>query len=165
MNRLSLNTYIMQAMVATIYVALVQLFHFASFGLIQFRIAEILMIFVLFDKKYIIGVTLGCFVANLIGGGLWFDVIFGTFATLIAAWLMVLSKSKLGLALLWPAIINGLIVGLFLTYGYLLGPLYFTIPSVFIGEFAVLFVLGLPLYYGLKKNQGFMEFIHSTKKQ
>jgi len=165
MNRLSLNTYIMQAMVATIYVALVQLFHFASFGLIQFRIAEILMIFVLFDKKYIIGVTLGCFVANLIGGGLWFDVIFGSLATLIASWLMVLSKSKLGLAMLWPAIINGLIVGLFLTYGYLLGPLYLTIPSVFIGEFAVLFVLGLPLYYGLKKNKGFMEFIQKAERQ
>ncbi len=159
MNRLTLKHYVTQAMVATIYVALVQLFHFASFGLIQFRIAEILMIFVLFDKKFIWGVTLGCFLANLIGGGLWFDVVFGTFATWLAAWLMVKTKRVLMIALLWPSIINGLIVGAFLTYGYLLGPLYVTVPSVFIGEWAVLYLLGWPLYLILKRNAGFMEFI------
>lgn len=159
MKYFSLKDYVMQAMIASIYVVLVYVFNFASFGLIQFRVAEVLMIFVLFDKKFIVGVTLGCFVANWIGGALWFDIIFGSLATMISGILMVLLKKYIIISFLMPAIINGLIVGFYLTYGYLLGPLYFSIPSVFIGEFAVMFILGLPLYHALKRNQGFMEFI------
>jgi uncharacterized membrane protein len=159
MKKLVLKDYVMQAMTASIYVVLVLIFNFASFGLIQFRIAEVLMIFILFDKKYIIGVTLGCFVANWLGGALWFDIVYGSLATMIAGILMVLFKNKIFLALLMPALVNGLIVGYYLSYGYLLGPLYYTIPSVFIGEFAVLFLLGYPIYIALLKNKGFMEFM------
>jgi uncharacterized membrane protein len=159
MKKIVLKDYVMQAMIASIYVVLVLIFNFASFGLIQFRIAEVLMIFVLFDKKYIIGVTLGCFVANWLGGALWFDIVFGSMATMIAGIFMVLFKNKILVALLFPAIINGLIVGFYLTYGYLLGPLFLTIPSVFIGEFVVLFFLGYPVYIALSRNKGFMEFM------
>lgn len=161
MKNFVLKDYVMQAMTASIYVVLVLIFNFASFGLIQFRIAEVLMIFILFDRKFIIGVTLGCFVANWLGGGLWFDIVFGSIATLIAGILMSILKDKIILSLLMPAIINGLIVGFYLSYGYVLGPLYYTMPSVFIGEFAVLFILGYPIYYSLKKNKGFMEFMKS----
>ena len=62
-----------------------------------------------------------------------------------------------------PAIINGLIVGLLLTYAYDLGMLYITIPSVFIGEFLVLFVIGLPLYRALKDNSHFIELFNQKK--
>ncbi|TNF07364.1 MAG: QueT transporter family protein [Bacillota bacterium] len=147
-------------MIAAIYVVLVYVFQFASFGLIQFRIAEVLMILVLFDKKSVIGLTLGCFVANWVGGAIVIDIIFGTLATTIAAILMILTKKVLWVALLMPAIVNGIIVGFILTYAYDLGLLYVTIPSVFIGEFVVLFLLGLPLYKALKENPHFIEFFN-----
>jgi uncharacterized membrane protein len=160
MNNFVLKDFLVQTMIAAIYVVLVYVFQFASFGLIQFRIAEVLMILVLFDKKSVIGLTLGCFVANWLGGAIVIDIIFGTLATTLAAILMIYTKKVLWLSLLMPALINGLIVGIILTYAYDLGLLYITIPSVFIGEFVVLFLLGLPLYKALKNNQHFIEFFH-----
>lgn len=160
MNNFVLKDFLVQTMIAAIYVVLVYVFQFASFGLIQFRIAEVLMILVLFDKKSVIGLTLGCFVANWLGGAIVIDIIFGTFATTLAAILMIYTKKVLWLSLLMPTLINGLIVGIILTYAYDLGLLYITIPSVFIGEFVVLFLLGLPLYKALKNNQHFIEFFH-----
>ena len=158
-----LKDLILQTMIAAIYVVLVYVFQFASFGLIQFRIAEVLMILVLFDKKSVIGLTIGCFFANLLGGAILLDVIFGTLATTIAAILMIITKKWIWISFLMPAIINGLIVGLLLTYAYDLGMLYITIPSVFIGEFLVLFVIGLPLYRALKDNSHFIELFNQKK--
>jgi uncharacterized membrane protein len=139
-------------------VVLVYVFAFASFGFIQFRIAEVLMILVLFDKKSIVGLTLGCFIANWLGGAIIIDIIIGPMATLLAGILMHLTKEKVLLTMLWPAVANGIIIGLILTYGYKFGPLYYTIPAVFIGEAAVMYLVGLPTYYALRKNKGFMEF-------
>jgi uncharacterized membrane protein len=157
MKKMVLKDLILQTMIAAIYVVLVYVFQFASFGLIQFRIAEVLMILVLFDKKSVIGLTIGCFFANLLGGAILLDVIFGTLATTIAAVLMIITKKWIWLSFLMPAIINGIIVGILLTYAYDLGMLYITISSVFIGEFLVLFVIGLPLYRALKDNSHFLE--------
>jgi uncharacterized membrane protein len=158
-----MNTYVLkdvlkQTMIAAIYVVLVYVFAFASFGLIQFRIAEVLMILVLFDKKSIVGLTMGCFIANWLGGAIIIDIIIGPLATLLAGVLMHYTKEKVVLAMVWPAIANGIIIGLILTYGYQFGPLFFTIPSVFIGEAAVMYLVGLPIYYVLRQNKGFMEF-------
>lgn len=163
MKKMVLKDLILQTMIAAIYVVLVYVFQFASFGLIQFRIAEVLMILVLFDKKSVIGLTIGCFFANLLGGAILLDVIFGTLATTIAAILMIITKKWIWISFLMPAIINGLIVGLLLTYAYDLGMLYITIPSVFIGEFLVLFVIGLPLYRALKDNSHFIELFNQKK--
>lgn len=163
MKKMVLKDLILQTMIAAIYVVLVYVFQFASFGLIQFRIAEVLMILVLFDKKSVIGLTIGCFFANLLGGAILLDVIFGTVATTIAAVLMIITKKWIWLSFLMPAIINGIIVGILLTYAYDLGMLYITIPSVFIGEFLVLFVIGLPLYRALKDNSHFLELFNQKK--
>lgn len=147
-----------QTMIAAIYAVLVYVFSFASFGLVQFRVAEVLMIFVFFDKKSIIGLTLGCFVSSLIYGADITDIIFGSFATMLAGSAMWLLRSKPFIAMIFPAIFNGIIVGIILTYVYLLGPLIITMPSVFLGEFVILYGLGLPLFLILKKNKGFLEF-------
>jgi len=152
------NDLVRQTMLAAIYATLVYIFSFASFGLVQFRIAEVLMIFIFFDKKSIVGLTIGCFVSSLIYGADIFDIIFGSLATFIAGYAMWFLREKPLIALLAPALFNGIIVGLILTYVYLAGPLYISMPSVFIGEFAIMYVIGLPLYLILKKNKGFLEF-------
>jgi uncharacterized membrane protein len=149
---------IRQSMIAAIYVVLVYVFSFASFGLVQFRLAEILMIFVFFDKKSIVGLTIGCLIANWVGGALVIDIFVGSLATLIGGYLMWQFRKWPILALLFPVISNGIIVGLILTYAYVLAPLYISIPSVMLGEFAVLYVIGLPIYLILRKNKGFLEF-------
>ena len=149
-----------QTMIAAIYAVLVYGFSFASFGLVQFRVAEVLMIFVFFDKKSIIGLTFGCFVSSLIYGADIMDIIFGPIATLLAGISMWSLRKKPYLAMIFPAIFNGIIIGIILTYVYLLAPLYISMPSVFIGEFVILYALGLPLYIVLKKNKGFLEFFN-----
>lgn len=156
-----LKDLIKQSMIAAIYVVMVMVLRFASFELIQFRVAEVLMILILFDKKSIIGLTIGCFVANWLGAAIIIDVIFGTLATTIAGILMYITRKHALLAFAWPAIINGLIIGLILTFGYLVGPLYYTIPSVFIGEAVVMYAIGFPIYLSLKDNQHFIEFFKS----
>lgn len=149
-----------QTMIAAIYATLVYVFSFASFGLVQFRVAEVLMIFVFFDRKSIIGLTLGCFVSSLIYGADIMDIIFGSFATFLAGTSMWIFRKKPIPAMLFPAIFNGIIIGLILTYVYLLGPLSITMPSVFLGEFVILYGLGLPLFLMLRKNKGFLEFFN-----
>lgn len=161
MRNLVLKDYVRQAMVAAIYVALVQIFHFSSFGPIQFRVAEVLMVLVLFDKKYIIGVTIGCFLANLLGSAIMLDVIFGTMATAIAGILMHFTKRFVVIALFWPVIVNAIIIGLILTYAYKYGPFPFHFGSVFVGQAAIIYLLGLPVYFALKNNKGFVELVEN----
>jgi uncharacterized membrane protein len=147
-----------QTMIAAIYAVLVYIFSFASFGLIQFRVAEVLMILVFFDRKSVVGLTIGVFVSSLIYGAIPLDLIFGPIATALAGLAMIMLKKKPILAMIFPALFNGIIIGYVLTYGYQLGLLNITIPSVFLGEFAVLYILGLPLYLVLRKHRGFLEF-------
>lgn len=165
MNQISLKTMTTQVVIAAVYVVLVLVFQFMSFQLIQFRVAELLMVLVLFDKRSIIGLTIGCFLANLLGGAILIDVIFGTLATTFAGFLMILLKSKPYVALLMPAVINGLVVGVILTYGYLLGPLWLTMGSVFIGEFVVMYSFGLITYKAIEKNQYLNELLTENYHQ
>ncbi len=157
MKQFKLKDLLMQTMIAAIYVVLVYVFQFASFGLIQFRVAEVLMILVLFDKKHAVGLTIGCFLANWLGNAIVLDIFVGPLGTLLAAYLMVLFKKKLLISLMMPALANGLVVGMILTYGYVIAPLYITIPAVMIGELGVLYVLGLPMYLILKNHEYFQE--------
>ena len=81
------------------------------------RVAEALCLLPVFGAEYIIGVTLGCLLANLLGSTV-IDVVFGTLATLLAC--LVTYKLRdiriKGLAIpasLPPVVFNMLIVGAF----------------------------------------------------
>ena len=75
------------SIVAAIYVVLTVVCFYASYGLLNFRISEILNILVFFNPAYIIGLTVGCLISNAFGlllsmAGPW-DLLIGTGATLI----------------------------------------------------------------------------------
>ncbi|NLC05802.1 MAG: QueT transporter family protein [Erysipelothrix sp.] len=142
-----------QAFIAALYVALLAAFSGLSFGVIQFRVAEVLLLLVFFNKRHSVGIILGTLVGNLMFSPIALDWILGTLATGIALYLMILIKEEL-LALLMPSIVNGIIVGLQLTYFYQVPtPLIMNIGSVFIGEFVVTFVAGVILLPMLRKNK------------
>jgi len=141
---------IKQALIAAIYLVLVIIFWEFSFKEIQFRIAEILLILIFFDKKSIIGLTLGVIIANFFSPLLLFDLTFGVLASILSFFVLLLLKRWPYLALVFPALINGFIIGLGLAIIYEL-PYFITILTVFIGEFLVVYGLGLPLYYLLKR--------------
>jgi len=80
-----------QAMIAAIYTVLSVALSAISFGTVQVRISEALTILPIFAFGNVWGVTIGCFLTNLIGlftganilGAL--DIVFGTLATFTAA--------------------------------------------------------------------------------
>ena len=102
--------------VAAIYVVLCLALQPFSYGAVQVRVAEALCLLPVFGAEYILGVVLGCFLANLLGSTI-VDVIFGTLATLLAC--VVTYKLRnvrfKGLAIvpsLPPVLFNAVIIGI-----------------------------------------------------
>ena len=106
--------------IAALYVVLtlfVSAFNLAS-GAIQVRISEMLCILPYFTPAAIPGLFIGCMLSNLLTGGIIWDVIFGTLATLLAAVGSYLLRRHKFLVTLPPVISNMLIVPFVLCYGY-----------------------------------------------
>ena len=161
MKNFVLKDFLLQSMIAAMYVVLVFVFQFLSFETVQFRIAEVLLILVFFDKKHFIGLTIGTFVANYLMSpyGL-VDALFGTLATIVALVIMILISKPKWLSLLFPAISNAVVIGLMIS---LMNQIPFLPIAmwVFFGEAVVMLLLGYPLYVYLNKNQHFKEMMGS----
>lgn len=145
------------AMVAAIYTVLCLVFLPFSYGAVQVRIAEALCLLPVFGPEYIVAVTLGCFLSNLLGSTL-MDVVFGTAATLLACVVTYLlrnvrfGKQKLAIVpSLPPVVSNAIIVGaLMLTF--LIPEAEATLPAalwngftVGVGEIISCTILGVAL--------------------
>lgn len=146
------------AVIAAMYVAFTLIFQVISFREIQFRITEVLTILPVLCVEAIPGVFIGCLLANLLAGAVWFDVVFGALATLIAAILTRKFRDRPLLAASMPVILNGAIVGPVVYFGYVyapgafsLGTLLLTIVTVSAGEAAVMYILGIPFLHAVKK--------------
>ena len=149
------------SIVAALYVALTYIFGFMSFGEIQFRIAEILMLLCFFNHKYTISLVIGCFISNLFSPYGLPDIIFGTLATFIACLgIMLFNKKHLFLASLMVPIGN-IIVGIEIAIlnSFSLIPALLAVLWVFIGEFVVVCIVGVPLIKLLMKNEKFEELV------
>lgn len=136
--------YIAQAaLIAAVYTALVLLFEPISFNYIQFRIAEALTILPLFTSAAVPGLFLGCILGNLFGGAVILDVIGGSLATLIGAFLGRQLRNNRWLVPVPTVIANALIVPFVLKYGYGLElPILLMVLYVFLGEMAGSYLLG-----------------------
>jgi len=154
MNKLALKDLIFQALIGASYVVITIIFYGYSYGEVQFRISESLLILIFFSKKNAVGLIIGTFIANFIGDIGIIDAIFGTLATSISIYLMLLLKKMEPLALLIPVIINGLYVGVLLQVLYDL-PFWLTVVQVSLGEAVVLYIIGFPLYNALNRYKSF----------
>ena len=141
------------AAIAAIYVVLTMLFAPFSFKEVQVRLSEALTILPYFTVAAVPGLFVGCILANILGGAIVWDVIFGSIATLIGAVLTrrLASKSK-WLAPVPPIISNTLIVPLVLRFGYGVNlPVPFMMLTVCIGEVISCGVLGMLLLEALSR--------------
>ena len=139
------------AAIAAIYVVLTLVFAPISFGPIQFRVAEALTILPLFTPAAIPGLFIGCLLANLLGGAIVLDVIFGSIATLIGAVFGYLLRKNRWLVPIPAILSNAIIVPLVLMYGYGVPiPLYLQMIYVAVGEVLGCYVLGELLASALK---------------
>ena len=89
-----------------------------SFGPLQLRVAEALTILPLFTPAAIPGLFIGCLLANLLGGAIVWDVVFGSLATLIGAFFSYKLRKNRWLVPIPPILANAIIIPPVLFYGY-----------------------------------------------
>ena len=152
MKKRSVRGLALTGLIAGLYVVLTLPFGQIAFGPIQFRLAEVLTLLPFFTPWAIPGCTIGCLLSNLLFSTP-LDVVVGTAATLIAAYLTYKCKWLL-LAPLPPILANGLMIGGLLTYlstGSFSWSVFALLGlEVAASEFVVCFAIGVPFMRMLK---------------
>ena len=150
--KLSVTRYVCyNAIIACVYLALVYIFQFMSFGAVQFRIAEAMTILPSLFPFSVAGLTIGCLLSNFMSVWGWSDLVFGTLCTLIAGLITSRIKNPL-LAALPPVLINDF--GLPLVWLLLGGEAVYWINVLWmlLGQSVVLYAVGVPVYFLAKRN-------------
>lgn len=160
-----------QAMIAAIYTVTSTLLAPLSFSTVQVRVSEALTLLPVFGAENIVGITVGCFLTNLIGvltgadllGA--FDIVFGTMATLfagIATYMLrnVRIKDIPVAAAIPPIVFNAVVVGMelciMISGGF--NALVFGAQALSVGVGETLScVLGLVLVRIIEKNSSLSE--------
>lgn len=147
----SVRNLVLTAVIAALYAAVTLLFAAISYGPVQFRVSEAFTLLPVLFPQAVPGLTLGCLIANLLGSATPWDIVFGTLATLLAAWLTRRLRAKLWLAAAAPVVCNAIIIGLVLHFTFADALLWPTIGSVGLGEAVVVYALGVPLILALRR--------------
>ena len=144
------------AMIAALYVVLT---YFSSMlgldkGAVQFRISEMLTVLPYFTPAAIPGLFAGCLISNIMNGGLPWDIVFGSLATLIGAIGTYLLRKWKWTAPIPPIVANALIVPpvIIMVYGTEL-PYILVLLGVTAGEVVCCGILGYKLLGVLKKYE------------
>ena len=150
------------AIVASLYVVLTLSFAPLSFGALQFRFSELLVLLCFYNKKYCPALIIGCFLANLFTPGvLIFDLIFGTLHTVVSVYAIAYFKKNLSIACIMPAVFS-FIVGIGVSLSYEL-PYILTTLQIAFGELVVVLGMGYPMFKSLENNKGFRIIVDSNK--
>lgn len=156
MRKFTVRDLTLAAMVAAAYAALTMAVPALSYGQFQLRISEALTVLPFLFPAAAPGLFAGCLIANLLSPYGLVDIVCGTAATGIAAFLTMKMPHR-WLAPLPPVLCNGVIVGgMIAWYEAGFGPNF---PALFavngawvaLGEVAACYVLGLLLLYALSK--------------
>ena len=149
-TKISAKSVAVTGMVAAIYAVLTVALAPIGFDAVQVRIAEVMLALFLLDRRFAPGLILGCAIANFFSPLGLIDVAVGTTATALALWGMSKTPSP-KIALLWPAITNGILVGLEL---HLIDnlPFWLSAAGVALGEVIAVWVLGGVFYAWLNKS-------------
>jgi len=163
MRKFSLRDMTLAASIAAVYATLTLVLPIPQYGVIQLRVAEALTVLPFLFPAAVPGLTVGCFLANLLGSHMVVDWIFGTLATLLAALWTSRMKNR-WLVPLPPVICNALIVGAEIAYffpeGMAFWPAYaLNAFTVGVGELIACYVLGSLLLTALPRIKFFQPFL------
>lgn len=143
---------VVSAIIAALYAVLTLWLAPISYGPIQSRLSEVMVLLAFIDPFYIWGLTLGCFIANGLGPDAVSNIIYGVPATFISVVCVALTgkylrNTKWGvfLASLWPVLFNGVIIGYMLNKLFN-SPLVLTMVQVGAGEFFAVSIVGIIVY-------------------
>ena len=140
------------ALIAALYVVLTMASNAVGLasGVIQVRVSEALCILPCFFPAAIPGLFIGCLLSNVLTGGVIWDVVFGSAATLIGAVGTRMLRKHRFLASLPPILSNMIIVPFVLRYAYHIeGALWYFMLTVGAGEVVSCGILGQILYTAL----------------
>lgn len=137
------------AIIAALYAAVTIMLAPISYGPVQVRVAEALTILPFIFPESVVGLFLGCLLANVYGGLGVIDIVFGSLATLLAGYFTTKMPS-IYLAPLPPVLVNAVVVG-YILYYVVGAPLFITMVYVGLGQLLACYFLGLPLLFWLKR--------------
>ncbi|MBQ7986239.1 MAG: QueT transporter family protein [Clostridia bacterium] len=144
----------LSATIAALYVILTGIAKLVGLdsGVIQVRFSEALCILPCFTPAAVSGLFIGCLLSNILSGGVIWDVVFGSLATLLGAVGTRYFKKNRFLAVLPPILANTIIIPFVLSYAYgIPGSIPYFMLTVGIGEVISCGILGLCLFSALKK--------------
>lgn len=139
------------ALIAAIYVVLVAILpQPLSFGMIQFRVAEALVLLPMLYGEAVWGLFLGVMLANILGGlGPW-DIFGGSLVTLLAAYVTYRYRFT-WVAYAAPILLNAFLISAYLYFIFKV-PYWLMVISIVISEAVVVLGLGIPLIRILQKT-------------
>ena len=140
---LSARNLALSGLVAAAYAVVTILLAPISYGQVQVRISEALTLLPFFFPQSILGLFVGCFIANLWGGFGLLDIVLGSLATLLAA-LLTSKMPNVYLAAVPPVAVNAVVVGGYLSF-LLKIPFWSCALYVGLGQAVACFFLGIPL--------------------
>lgn len=149
------------AIIAGLYVVFTLLLAPISYGAVQFRLSEVLVLLVLLNPKYGFALVIGCLVSNISSPMGMYDVFFGTLATLVSVVIMSRIK-KVWIGAMIPVICNAFIIAIELGFAYDLFQVeafFYNVLTIGLGEFVVLYFVGLPLVSIIKRNSKMCELL------
>lgn len=147
------------ALYAAVYTALVVGFAPISYGPIQFRLSEPLVIFAYLDFWAIPGFTIGTVISNFFSPVGWIDVVMGLFMCLTVLPLTRIMPSPY-LVPLPMVIITPLVVSAYLHVFYNL-PYWLNVLYIFISEAILGYAIGLPLLLYILKRPSLRKFFET----
>lgn len=157
----NIQSLLMNAVIAAVYAVLTIGFSPVSYGPIQVRLSECMVLLAFYNRKWIPGLTIGCLLANLNSPFGVTDIVVGTTATLVSLLLMRFAPNVFT-ASLAPVLINGIFIGLELAWLSQIGTgdsLIGVMAYIGLGEFVSVSIIGVVLFHVLLKNPVLKKYI------
>lgn len=155
-NKIKTKDTTLIAVTAALYVVLTFIIPVPQYGAIQFRLSEGLNHLAVFNKRYIVAVTIGVLIVNMFSPLGMIDMIFGTLQTLLMTTMSYYATRRI--ASVWlklgiSTVINSVMMWVIALELHMFAeaPFWLTYGWVAAGEFISL-ALGAILIYGLSRQ-------------
>lgn len=152
------------ALLAALYAVLTMALAPISYGPVQVRLSEVLTLLAFYNKRWVPGLTLGCFLANIGSPFGLTDMAIGTLATFLAVLPMHKARSLYKASLL-PVLTNGVLIGAELYYLAALPPetggfgIGASMMYVAVGEWLSVTIVGRLLFNAAMQNEEFRKLV------
>lgn len=149
------------AVVSAVYVALSMAVQPLTYGLIQIRFSELLVLMCCYNRDYCWSLILGCLIVNIFSPLGWIDVVFGTLGTVLSVVCIRFIKREY-LAFIPPTFFTILVALEF--WIVLKEPFWLSFSTIMAGEFIAVGLIGTPIFWGLSKRNDWLKLVGADEK-